>query len=398
MSATEALDPVTTQEDLTLNYYFQLISFTLLFYDYFLTLDWEVARYWGTSWSWPTFFYFVNRYATLLGNIPVVLEYFWSAPPTPRKLIVHVSIFVVGIGCRGACMLRGGNADCRCAHIESYHQYYLIATQVLVGAMLILRTYALYERNKRVLALMLVFTTGSVAVGIWSVFRSKSSSGNTNLSLYVGCDYPTTKQDGLNLLIPWAAVAVFDTMIFVLTLGRVLYRRSKGLHGARASGLLTLLLRDGAIYFAVMVMSNLANIFTFAFGGPFTRGIATTFTNVLASIMISRLMLNLRDPALAHMSGRRVQMTSTTLMESSGRTRTEERQSPDVVLDTEYELTTRDPNYSPNADDFDSGYDYPHAHRPSNSSYHDSSGHTPRSQSLSWADAGGYGRTQAYAI
>nr|GAT59140.1 predicted protein [Mycena chlorophos] len=373
MSATEALDPVTTQEDLNLNYYFQLISFTLLFYDYFLTLDWEVARYWGSSWSWPTFFYFVNRYATLLGNIPVVLEYFWSTPPTPRKLIV-------------------------CAHIESYHQYYLIATQVLVGAMLILRTYALYERNKRVLALMLVFTTGSVAVGIWSVFRSKRPSGNTNLSLYMGCDYPTTKQDGLNLLIPWAAVAVFDTMIFVLTLGRVLYRRSKGLHGARASGLLTLLLRDGAIYFAVMVMSNLANIFTFAFGGPFTRGIATTFTNVLASIMISRLMLNLRDPALAHMSGRRVQMTSTTLMESSGRTRTEERQSPDVVLDTEYELTTRDPNYSPNADDFDSGYDYPHAHRPSNSSYHDSAGHTPRSQSLSWADTGGYGRTQAYAI
>ncbi|KIM38068.1 hypothetical protein M413DRAFT_448092 [Hebeloma cylindrosporum] len=62
--------------------------------------------------------------------------------------------------------------------------------------------------------------------------------------------------------------------------------------------ILTVLLRDGTIYFGVMVVSNLANVLTFMLGGSLTRGAATTFSNVMASVMISRLMLNLRDPSL----------------------------------------------------------------------------------------------------
>ncbi|KAJ7885483.1 hypothetical protein B0H14DRAFT_2255208, partial [Mycena olivaceomarginata] len=48
----------------------------LLFYDYFLVLDWEISRYWGTPFTWPNILFFANRYGTLLGNIPVVMEYF----------------------------------------------------------------------------------------------------------------------------------------------------------------------------------------------------------------------------------------------------------------------------------------------------------------------------------
>ncbi|KAF7289753.1 hypothetical protein MIND_01348900 [Mycena indigotica] len=299
MSVSEFVDPITTQKQLNSAYYFHLVSFSLLFYDYFLTLDWEIERYWGTQLTWPSFFYFVNRYGTLFGNIPVVIEYFWSTPPTPRKLMV------------------------------------------LVGAMLILRTYALYERNKRVLALMLAFTTGSVAVGIWSVATGKSDKGNVNLELYFGCNYPISRDAALSTLIPWAAVAVFDTMIFFLTLGRVLYRRS--ITPRSSMDLLSILLRDGAIYFGVMVMSNLANILTFVLGTPYTRGIATTFTNILASILISRLMLNLRDPALAHMSGRARGQTGSTTLTMGPTTRLMD--APDVMLDTEYELSTQAPNY-----------------------------------------------------
>jgi hypothetical protein len=38
--------------------------------------------------------------------------------------------------------------------------------------MLMLRTYALYERSKRILALMIVFTIGAVSVGIVRGFPS----------------------------------------------------------------------------------------------------------------------------------------------------------------------------------------------------------------------------------
>ncbi|KAJ6571371.1 hypothetical protein B0H19DRAFT_872759, partial [Mycena capillaripes] len=52
----------------------------LLFYEFFLTLECEISRYWGTQLSWPTILFFVNRYGTLLGNIPVVFEKFWTTP------------------------------------------------------------------------------------------------------------------------------------------------------------------------------------------------------------------------------------------------------------------------------------------------------------------------------
>ncbi|KAJ7305467.1 hypothetical protein DFH08DRAFT_721265, partial [Mycena albidolilacea] len=65
----------------------------LLFYDYLLTFEWETSRYWGAKITWPVFLFFVNRYATLLGNIPVVIQYFWTAEITLEKALVseHVS-------------------------------------------------------------------------------------------------------------------------------------------------------------------------------------------------------------------------------------------------------------------------------------------------------------------
>ncbi|KAJ7488254.1 hypothetical protein FB451DRAFT_1226808, partial [Mycena latifolia] len=256
----------------------------ILFYDYFLTLEWEISRYWGSPSTWPNILFFANRYGTLLGNIPVVMQYFWSEESTPTK--IAVSLYMNSILCRG---------------LESYHQYFIIATQLMVGVMLILRTHALYERNKRVLTLMIAVAVGGVVVGLWSVITGKTGDTDDNLRLYFGCNYAISEEQGISLASAWAGVAVFDCMIFLLTLYKVFSRR-------RPSGtnLLTILLRDGGrlsdyIYSRVMFMSNLSNIITFVL---FTRGIATTFTNIISSIMISRLMLNLRDPALLHMSGR----------------------------------------------------------------------------------------------
>ncbi|KAJ7488266.1 hypothetical protein FB451DRAFT_1226852 [Mycena latifolia] len=254
---------------------FSSAAAAILFYDYFLTLEWEISRYWGSPLTWPNILFFANRYGTLLGNIPVVMQYFWSEESTPTKIAI----------CRG---------------LESYHQYFIIATQLMVGVMLILRTHALYQRSKRVLTLMVAVAVGAVVVGLWSVITGKTGDTDDNLRLYFGCDYAISEEQGISLASAWAGVAVFDCMIFLLTLYKVFSRRRPN-----GTNLLTVLLRDGFytnyVYFSVMFMSNLSNILTFVL---YTRGIATTFTNIISSIMISRLMLNLRDPALLHMSGR----------------------------------------------------------------------------------------------
>ncbi|KAJ7624336.1 hypothetical protein DFH06DRAFT_755755 [Mycena polygramma] len=274
------MDVEEIQSQLNSNAYFNLVSFSILFYDYFLVLDWEISRYWGSQFTWVNALFFANRYGTLLGNIPVVMEYFWSENSSPTKIKV-------------------------CLGLESYHQYFIIASQIMIGAMLILRTYAIYERSKRVLTLMITVTVAAVAVGLWSVLTGKAVDKSTNLPLYFGCNYPTSREQGLSLAAAWAGVAVFDCMIFLLTLYKVFSRRRPN-----STDLLTVLLRDGSVYFGVMVMSNVSNILTFVLGTSYTRGIATTFTNIISSIMITRLMLNIRDPALAHMSGRLTQSTT----------------------------------------------------------------------------------------
>ncbi|KAJ7131508.1 hypothetical protein C8R43DRAFT_1110720 [Mycena crocata] len=279
------MTPEELQTQLNSNYYFNLISFTLLFYDYFLTLEWEVSRYWRTSFTWPNILFFANRYGTLLGNIPVVIQYFWSTAGTPEKITM--------------CGLQSSEKIIQCSHLESYHQYFIIATQVMVAAMLTLRTYALFERDKRALALMIVVILGAIAAGLWCVLTGKAVDRNTNLQLYFGCNYPISPSQGITLAASWGGVALFDCIIFLLTLYKVFSRRRP-----TGTDLLTVLLRDGAVYFGVLFISNLSNMLTFVLGTPFTRGIATTFTNIISSIMITRLMLNLRDPALSHMTGR----------------------------------------------------------------------------------------------
>ena len=66
----------------------------ILYYDYLLTLSWEVERVWKTSGlNWGAGLFYLNRYVGLLGHIPVIFEYFWSTS-NPRKYDVSESIMV----------------------------------------------------------------------------------------------------------------------------------------------------------------------------------------------------------------------------------------------------------------------------------------------------------------
>ncbi|KAJ7245657.1 hypothetical protein B0H12DRAFT_1127497 [Mycena haematopus] len=213
-----------------------IIGAALLFYDYLLTLDLEISRYWGARISWSTVLFFVNRYGSLLGNVPVVIQRFWTTPSTPEK-----------------------------TRLEYYHQWFVIVTQIIIGVMLILRTYALYERNKRVLGLMLAIGACVIAACIWGTVFSEQEVHEWPGIIHA---------QSTGLIVAWASMAS---------------RHSS------ARQLLSVLLRDGI----VVAISNVSNILTFIL---YTRGVVTTFANIISSILISRLMLSIRNPALWTMS------------------------------------------------------------------------------------------------
>ena len=67
-----------------------IIWLAVLLYDYCLTFIAEVERCWvARRLSWSLGFFYLNRYLTLLGYIPIMLEYFWSTS-NPNKTKVGI--------------------------------------------------------------------------------------------------------------------------------------------------------------------------------------------------------------------------------------------------------------------------------------------------------------------
>ncbi|RPD77000.1 hypothetical protein L226DRAFT_521662 [Lentinus tigrinus ALCF2SS1-7] len=235
----------------------------LLYYDYTLTVGAEIERFWYRSWSVVSFGFFLNRYLSLLGHIPVMYELYASM------------------------------SQSLCFELQKYHQVLAGVTQVVVGALQVFRIYALYSGNRRVLFLLL----GMIAIGCvisgWAICQTWRSDHSDvgSISGRIGCDLTMSQTQGQYLAAVWACILVFDFVVFVLTLYRVLKigRKWRG-------SLFTLMLRDGTLYFGVLFVCHLANILTCLVAQPVFRGITVTTTNVLATSLITRLMLHIRDP------------------------------------------------------------------------------------------------------
>ncbi|KAJ7624909.1 hypothetical protein FB45DRAFT_924514, partial [Roridomyces roridus] len=285
--------------------------FTLVVYDYLLTIDDEIDRFWrhGGFFTFGTALFILNRYMTLLGTVPIVAE-FTLTTTNPMNFQVRVL----------------------CSDLHQYHQYFAVASQLLVAVMLVTRTYALYQRNNKVLAFMVFVTVAALAFSLVMLLTGPDDTSTLSDHLKaLHCPVVTGQATNIGTGAAWSGMLAFDIMIFALTVYKALRC------GSRA-GLFAVLLRDGSIYFAVMIVCNVGNIASYLVGGPLLSGFLTTVTNVLSSILISRLMLNLRDPAIRHRTSRHSGPLTTTrgdlsAPENSSGSRTGEL-TEDIALDT----------------------------------------------------------------
>ncbi|KAH8795190.1 hypothetical protein DL96DRAFT_1649219 [Flagelloscypha sp. PMI_526] len=111
------------------------------------------------------------------------------------------------------------------------------------------------------------------------------------------CPQPgISTQTAIRHAVAWECMFAFDGIIFVLTL-------TKSYRGTRESGrrfsvpILDVMLRDGAIYFLVMIIANAANVATFYALGPRLRGSLSTMASTVSVTMTSRLILNIHQKA-----------------------------------------------------------------------------------------------------
>ncbi|KAL4068467.1 hypothetical protein V8B97DRAFT_1888049 [Scleroderma yunnanense] len=277
-----------------INVAFAGVDFTLLVYDYTLTLRREVELFWEKPrYSWGFSLFVANRYITILDHALQVTYSFWSP-----EIYSNFSFRV------------------RCGPLRVAFQSIILVVQIIGGVIMIMRVHALYAGNRCILIFLVAVALGVIIFGAWALVAHAPTSLDyipPSQMSRVGCPdsgYISSEQ-GIYLAAGWSGQLVFDLIVFLLTIVQSLRFRQ-----ARSRSIINILIRDGSLYFAIICAVNVANITVLLVGTVsykisremnrnlypfqnFTKGVTGSFTNVISSIMISRLMLNLRDPKIA---------------------------------------------------------------------------------------------------
>ncbi|KAJ6596180.1 hypothetical protein DFH09DRAFT_128587 [Mycena vulgaris] len=168
----------------------------------------------------------------------------------------------------------------------------ILAIQFVICCVILLRMYALYGRGRRLLCALVVVGIALMAAAAYNTLGQQA----TTITVLPGCHPYLGATTAYHLASTWVSLLIFDGMIFGLTVCHGWStRRSLGIH--RTTPLHTLIVRDGALYFGVMVLSNLANILTFVTNLPILPGSLATFATCISITMMMRLMLNLHEHA-----------------------------------------------------------------------------------------------------
>jgi len=258
-AAEQLLDPQLVIR-LTASKYYMLASVVILYFDYFLTFDLEVKNLWKKPFTGPTILFFLNRYYPLLLYAVVLVA-------------VH-DPFWAGETC------------------ESFKRFPLVAalvSEAIIGIIVILRLFALYSRSIKLLCILLPLYILQLMLGGWA---SDAVTQATGLPPGSGCIITVSPNLASRFAWLWGSAAIFDSLVFGLTMYRTARLRETGLKVP----LTTLFLRDGLVYFGVMFSAKLLN-FTL-FWTAVTSDLVTlnwTFNNIITVIMINRLVLNLRE-------------------------------------------------------------------------------------------------------
>ncbi|KAH9916253.1 uncharacterized protein BXZ73DRAFT_105883 [Epithele typhae] len=270
------------------------IAFMILYYDFGLTFGVEVERFWeGRRLNALSCGFFLSRYMSLVGHVPVMYE-FYGAPS------IHVWVLY------GTVILKSASTGAylhRCHSLQTFHQLLSGFAQVTVAALQIFRVYAIYNSSRRILYALIGLCLTSFGVAMWAIVVSWHLGSDTSPRVVglresgkqIGCNLGQSKGQGHYVAIIWGSFLAFDAIVFAMTISRI-----RGLGQTMRGGVFSVILRDGTLYFTILLGFHLANILTALLERPALRSISVTATNILATTLMSRLMLNIRDPALLH--------------------------------------------------------------------------------------------------
>lgn len=243
---------------------YSLASCVMLFYDIAITSADEVEIIWmQPKWTHMTLLWALNRYLSPLGFIVVILSFHmhWATEVCDRYVLFPEGLKVV--------------------------------TALVIGIIFVLRLYAIYGKSKLVASFGGALLLAQLGVKIWSF------TDGTYLVLPDGLDgCILVGRTQSRFVFTWVAELIFDTVVFLLTLWRTVqhYRLQRG----RPMSLISLILRDGIIYFAVIFVANVVTVALYLWAPLNLKAVNASFSTLITSLMVSRLILNLKIAGRCH--------------------------------------------------------------------------------------------------
>ncbi|TDL18260.1 hypothetical protein BD410DRAFT_728733, partial [Rickenella mellea] len=143
--------------------YFCLASITILYYDHIVTLPTEIERIWRPKLSPISVIFLLNRYLTCFGYVPIMF-FFFDSPNVSKVRFIQLHFYNFAQETTFLKLTRYS----RCLEFSRYPGVLCAISQVLIGATLIIRAYALYYRQFWVLGLTVALGASTVGASVVS--------------------------------------------------------------------------------------------------------------------------------------------------------------------------------------------------------------------------------------
>jgi len=221
--------------------YYLLASSVVLYYDFIITIPQEIRYIWSSKLKLMNVLIVMLRYVTVLGYVIVLVTAFAPAivaGTTETCQRMGLLPGIIGVICQG-----------------------------LTLVFLIIRLFAIYDKRRWILHVTVPFGALSIVLSSFAIGASRAHSFGVpgfHLEGFSSCFAdPITRESLIFFKLSYIAIILFDTLMFVMALvktGRMYH--AEQLNKSRSS-IVSILLRDGSVLFAMLAISNITSFVLF---------------------------------------------------------------------------------------------------------------------------------------
>ncbi|CAL1713532.1 unnamed protein product [Somion occarium] len=254
--------------------YMGFVSFMILIWEHIITFGDEVEYIWKGRKSFIVWLFFLNRYLTPLGFIINLFAYL--SPSWTQEVRQDIILTFYTISC-----------PILCERFVRYEGSMTVIGLNTTAIMMFLRVYALYPTRYVVLAIVGIVFCAELAVNAWLLSHGQAVIHDSRIHACTMIFDPSLGD--IASASAWLPL-LYDTIVLAFILKRTLQPVRR-----RAAGkIMTVLLRDGLLYYSVIFSINLVLTLMIALAPPGIQNITAQLEYLLTVAMMSRITLHLK--------------------------------------------------------------------------------------------------------